>query len=135
VLISNQTAGRYQWYRNGELLENAIEKKFEPANEGRYAVLTTDGDCNYMSDEFFVTATEPGAEQVYRFSPNPADRTLVITTALPRCAVSVYTSLGQYTGSTASDTGTVQIDTSQLQDGLYIADLNGHKIKFVVLHR
>jgi PKD repeat protein len=135
VLTSNQIADRYQWYRNGDLLENATNKTFAPTRSGTYTVRITIDKCDYMSDEFLVTATEPGAEQTYRLSPNPADRTLVITTTERRCSVSIYTSMGQYVGNASSETGAVQIDTSPLQDGLYIADLNGHKIKFLVLHR
>jgi hypothetical protein len=136
---TNQTGDHYQWSRNNEPLENATQKTFQPALGGTYTVRITIGKCDYLSNEFVVmdevTGTEAGIEQTYRFSPNPADRTLLITTALRRCTVSIYTAMGQYVGNASSETGTVQIDTSPLQGGLYIADLNGHKIKFLVLHR
>jgi hypothetical protein len=138
VLASTQTADFYQWYLNGEVLATATGKTFEPELEGEYAVITTVGDCNYMSDAlpvtFAVTGTEQGADPVYHYAPNPADRELVITTSLPRCTVSVYTAMGQYAGRAASDSPVVRIDTSQMQEGVYVADLNGRKIKFVVLH-
>ncbi len=60
------------------MLATATGKTFEPELEGEYAVITTVGDCNYMSDAlpvtFAVTGTEQGADPVYHYAPNPADR-------------------------------------------------------------
>jgi hypothetical protein len=59
----------YQWFRNGELLENANDRFFQPSESGFYTVEVSNGTCSVVSNAF-----EYVSEVVSIASPDPAAR-------------------------------------------------------------
>lgn len=53
LLISSSSSGN-QWYKNGALIEGAVEPEYQPTTEGVYTVLVQTGGCNSEPAEGFA---------------------------------------------------------------------------------
>ncbi len=61
----------YQWYRNGELVEGAVNQVYESPDSGFYFVETSNAfGCSSLSDTVFLDIEPPGNFIPSGFSPN-----------------------------------------------------------------
>ena len=74
ILQSSVAGDSYQWYLNGELMQNQTSQSFEATESGDYQVEVVSNSCTAeLSDVFTfeVTSLESELEEAYGFKINP----------------------------------------------------------------
>ena len=77
ILQSSVAGDSYQWYLNGELIQNQTSQSFEATESGDYQVEVVSNNCTAELSDIFtfeVTSLEATLVEVYGFKihPNPA---------------------------------------------------------------
>lgn len=136
ILASLKTAPAYQWYRDGMPIEGATNKTYPADDDGSYTLLTSDSDCNYLTDPFIVLGDEELALRPYRVYPVPADKRIEIVFKEEKRShhVVIHNAMGQRMIQFDSKQNETSIDASKLRDGMYILDADGYKSKVIVRH-
>ncbi|PTB95644.1 hypothetical protein C9994_10845, partial [Marivirga lumbricoides] len=67
ILESTVEGDSYQWFLNGEILDDEVSATIEPHKEGSYEVLVTQGNCEKISDAYLyidqITASQKTLKQ------------------------------------------------------------------------
>lgn len=120
----------YQWYFNNGLINGATDSVFIATQTGNYAVMITDTNgCHATSNNAFVvvSAIAEVNEEILSLSPNPATSQLNITSSVPIEQINIYNTTGQLVRAidvrAIHESPQLQLDVSQLTNGLYIAEL------------
>lgn len=74
TLTSLVPASQYQWYRNGNKIEGAVDRSFLAEDEGSYQVAVLNESCNRVSDAVVISGMPdqlPLAPYGYFIGPNP----------------------------------------------------------------
>jgi hypothetical protein len=72
VLFSEQTGDAYQWYRNGQRIEGAVDRFYMHENvEGEYFVVVFIDDCNAISESIFLEEVLGFDDSDFVIYPNP----------------------------------------------------------------
>jgi hypothetical protein len=132
TLTSTAVAEYYQWYFNGEPIMDAINPDLEPEDVGTYQVVTTIGDCNYISEPYLLVGTEPQVA-VYTLYPNPASRELRINfNDNKRHEIRFYNAMGQQMFETTIVENEAVLNVEKLKEGLYILNADGYNAKIMI---
>src|SRR5690606_17345748 len=82
ILTSLVPAPMYQWYKNGQKIEGAVERSYQAEEEGAYQVALVTEACNRISEAVVISGTPdqlPLANYGYFIGPNPAADRLKVT--------------------------------------------------------
>lgn len=99
-LTSQVPASRYQWYRNGRMIEEATMRSYMADDGGSYQVAVIDDACNRLSAPVVISSleNEPDLGRLgYSIGPNPVDNQLTVrinNTYLGPVVYELYTSSG-----------------------------------------
>jgi hypothetical protein len=98
--------------------------------------MTSDGDCNYLTEPFVILGEESQLFSHYRIFPVPADRQIRIVFNVKGRShrIFIYDAIGQKVMETAITEDESVIDVQKIKDGIYFVDADGHKSKIVVSH-
>jgi hypothetical protein len=130
----------YQWYKNGRILEGAIDKTWEPDGAGHFSVRITNAQgCSSESDPFFYIPSSEKDKVLkgirIKVSPNP-NRGLVniLLSQLPEkpINVSVVDKNGRRVFHTTVHNNTSQLRLTTLPKGLYFLEFTIDRKKVVV---
>ena len=141
-LFSELTAEFYQWFKDGEVLENETGRSFEyNGDPGGYFVVIKNNTCNLPSSLFLITAVEPddpvSAVRVY---PNPAasDLTIEVPARNLPASVTIINPLGQTVDTYVLQEQKSIVETEDLQNGVYVIDISSSgstiRKKIVIQH-
>jgi hypothetical protein len=124
VLHSSAATGN-QWYKDGDLLEGAIQASLPVTTVGVYTVTQTAETCTSVtSDDYVLVITgfeENGAKHALRIYPNPA--TDAITLELRDAGtkeISIYQSSGAVKETFATAEGQLEVSLGSYSTGYYI---------------
>ncbi|MBK8443911.1 MAG: T9SS type A sorting domain-containing protein [Sphingobacteriales bacterium] len=119
----------YQWYFNGELIENADAATYTAQQSGNYWVVITDAAGFSNSSEPMqvnVVGLQNDNEIILQIAPNPSGGVFYINSSQPLLAWELYNVLGglvlekQYFNNVAFD---ANVDICHLPDGMYFLQL------------
>src|SRR5690606_34417065 len=82
LLTSLVPSSLYQWYRNGQKIEGAVERSYAAENDGIYQVAVVNESCNRISEPVVISGIAdetPLARSGYFIGPNPASHHLTVT--------------------------------------------------------
>lgn len=82
TLTSLVPAPMYQWYRDGQKIEGAVERSYQAEEEGAYQVAVLSETCNRVSEAVVISGMPdqmPLAHYGYFIGPNPASDRLRVT--------------------------------------------------------
>ena len=135
LLVSLKTAPNYQWYRNNELIEGETNKVYTFEEPGSYTVLTSDDDCNYITEPYVILGLEETLRP-YRIFPVPADKQIKIIFDIKGRShhVSIHDAMGQKIIQLVTADDESVVDVQRVKDGVYIIDADGYKAKVLVRH-
>ncbi|MDZ4824172.1 MAG: T9SS type A sorting domain-containing protein [Flavobacteriales bacterium] len=134
----------YQWYYMGAEIDGGTTYFTDATALGNYSVLvTTDYGCETLSETYIVTVgldefqtpspTAIGAR--YQIAPNPVLNQLNITCSdgSGQLHLTIYNLLGKMVLDEVLENsgGKMKADVTHLQPGLYLADVNGERIRVV----
>lgn len=71
LLATNAT--NYQWYRNGQKIDNATQSLFSGVSSGAYTVRTTVSGCSSESLPFVITGVKENTAELVKVRPNPSE--------------------------------------------------------------
>jgi hypothetical protein len=133
LLSSSPTAN--QWFKDGLLINGAIEPEYRVTSLGVYQVQVTVGGCAGKSTAYTVdvtTALEPSIASELTVFPNPAHDKLHVEYASTQdeMDLSIVTSLGvvvftSHLQKNSENLFSVDLDLSRLAPGSYLLQLNG----------
>ena len=75
TLTSLVPAPMYQWYKNGQKIEGAVERSYQAEDEGAYQVAVVTESCNRISEAVVISGMPdqlPLAAYGYFIGPNPS---------------------------------------------------------------
>ena len=128
-LTSRVPASSYQWYRNGNKIEGAVERSFLAEEEGSYQVAVLNESCNRISDAVVISGMPdqlPLTSYGYMIGPNPTSdvlRVAINNDYLGQVDFEIYGTNGALlqTYSVQKNQGRLSRDLKlDLQPGLYI---------------
>jgi hypothetical protein len=82
ILTSLVPAAMYQWYKNGQKIEGAVERSYQAEEEGAYQVAVVAESCNRISEAVVISGMPdqlPLTNYGYVIGPNPAADRLKIS--------------------------------------------------------
>src|SRR5690606_6383971 len=82
ILTSLVPAPMYQWYKNGQKIEGAVERSYQAEEEGAYQVAVVTESCNRISEAVVISGMPdqlPLANYGYFIGPNPTSDRIRIT--------------------------------------------------------
>lgn len=127
----------YQWFFNGLAVENANSSYLPITESGNYAVqVTTSYGCDITSEVLTVDLAVQEAPQVLlSVFPNPAGKILYLnlTENNTQSSVNIYDLTGRVicNQTIMNSAGTKSIDVSSLAPGIYFAEVNRQRIRFI----
>ncbi|MBX7051022.1 MAG: T9SS type A sorting domain-containing protein [Flavobacteriales bacterium] len=127
----------YQWYFNGLAVDNATSSYLPITESGNYAVqVTTTYGCDMSSEVLTVDlAISEEPTKLMTVYPNPAGRILYlnIDANQGQSSVNIYDLTGRVicNQSIMTIAGTKSIDVSSLAPGIYFAEVNHQRIRFI----
>jgi hypothetical protein len=130
-LFSELTAESYQWFKNGDVLQNEVSRSYEfNGDPGAYFVVIKNSTCNIPSSTFVVTGEEEtNFTQLGEIYPNPASDKIYINLPpenLP-AKVTLINAIGQTVLTTQVTEPHSLIYTDNLRSGLYIIDISSRR--------
>ena len=81
ILTSLVPSPMYQWYKNGQKIEGAVERSYQAEEEGAYQVAVLSESCNRISEAVVISGMPdqlPLAHYGYFIGPNPASDRLKV---------------------------------------------------------
>src|SRR5690606_30070114 len=82
ILTSLVPAPMYQWYKNGQKIEGAVERSYQAEEEGAYQVAVATESCNRVSEAVVISGMPdqlPLSAYGYFIGPNPSSDRLRVT--------------------------------------------------------
>lgn len=133
-LVSEKSAESYQWFLNGERIDEAIDRFYSFNNQGgTYFVTAINGVCNNISDSLQVEITSLEPERLenqvssLKIYPNPVGSVLYVE--WPNHPGDIQVRITNLNGSVllnevlSNDGQKIDISTSDLSAGVYIIEL------------
>jgi len=136
TLFAQGLANNYQWYLNGELLNNANESYFVPQQAGNYSVSSFYGSCLsesvYVNPQLAIPVIKASGIVLY---PNPAsdELTIEVIESFIGKTYQIYSSLGEMVKKGKLDSIKNQISLTKLPTGIYSLQVLGQQesLRFV----
>ncbi len=134
VLSTEEEYQSYQWFKNGIALSDEVSETFEFTEDGDYSVLVTnENGCSATSDAKSVVITslnKKGISKVSNLYPNPTNSTLYVELK-EAGQIKILSILGEQLETYIAPAGTVTIDVSNLNTGVYMLQTDkGESIRF-----
>jgi hypothetical protein len=124
----------YQWFFNGNLIPDATDEFYIPAQSGNYSVLAMNSlGCESESAplNFVVTNTSNiTLSQPINIFPNPANVILNVKSASPIESGKIYNAQGQIIQLIQGNRS--QIDIANLEGGIYFLEIEVNKARQVL---
>jgi hypothetical protein len=129
-------ANNYQWYLNGELLNNANDSYLVPQQAGNYSVSSAFGSCLsesvYSNPQLLIPVIKATGISLY---PNPAsdELTIEVIESFIGKTYQIYSSSGELVKKGKLDSIKNQIALTKLPTGIYSLKVLGlqESIRFV----
>lgn len=136
TLFAQGSANNYQWYLNGELLNNANDSYFVPQQAGNYSVSSFYGSCMsesiYVNPQLAIPVIKASGIVLY---PNPAsdELTIEVIESFIGKTYQIFTSSGELVKKGKLDSIKNQISLTKLQSGIYSLQVLGQQesLRFV----
>lgn len=129
------TAGSaWQWYKDGEPIEGANERKFRTILQGDYFIeITNRFGCKNISEtiELYYNNIDPKPAEVLIY-PNPANNIITIKTNKIKGRAKIINSLGEEL-LVFEHQKESEIDISDFSNGIYFFTLENFSYKFIIL--
>ncbi|MEO0403304.1 MAG: FG-GAP-like repeat-containing protein, partial [Bacteroidota bacterium] len=119
----------FQWYLDGEIIEDASNQEYYVLQDGNYSVeVTNEWGCSTLSEEQFVMYV--GVDELSRwgllsFYPNPASDRIIVESEDQMETIEIFDATGRIVISKTVNASMVSIDVSLLTEGIYHAKLRG----------
>lgn len=127
---TNDTYTEWQWYRDGQPVNNAIQHYHKAAQNGYYQVSIKDtGSCYAISDSVLLdnVSSKEFLFSTIRISPNPVSDILTVTSVNPDVRIkqiNLYTSTGVVILSSYFTDMNAIINCSRFSKGMYFIQIN-----------
>lgn len=136
TLFAQGLVNNFQWYLNGELLNNANESYFVPQQAGNYSVSSFYGSCMsesiYVNPQLAIPVNKASGIVLY---PNPAsdELTIEVIESFIGKTYQIYSSSGEVVKKGKLDSIKNQISLTKLPTGIYSLQVLGQKenLRFV----
>ncbi len=146
AVLTAGSADSYQWINCGDntAIPGADDQDYTASASGSYAVIVTENGCSDTSECVLVEdgagINAPGAGNVVRLYPNPADSRIVIQTqqALKHATIRFVNMTGQLLTEQFDQEGTLFVlDIEQYPDGIYFLEISegSHTVRMKVIKR
>lgn len=139
-LFSFRSASSYQWYRNGTLIEGAINRNYIHGGEaGSYFVVTKNEVCSLPSEPYVITSLEERiTPNVIKIYPNPFVDQLSIVLDLEAgelASIALQSITGRLEKILVVDTGSLELEVSDVPPGVYILSIrtNNRSLKYKII--
>ncbi|MCR6640063.1 MAG: T9SS type A sorting domain-containing protein [Sporocytophaga sp.] len=134
ILSTEEEYQSYQWFKDGIALTNEVAETYEFTEDGDYSVLVTnDNGCSATSDAKSVVITslnKKGISKVSNLYPNPTNSILYVELK-EAGQIKILSILGEQLETYIAPAGTVTIDVSNLNTGVYMLQTDkGESIRF-----
>jgi uncharacterized repeat protein (TIGR01451 family) len=144
MLLTASEGDNYQWFLDGEPIEDANSQTYLATSNGNYAVqVSIDFPCSSTSNSVFVTVTsvEDLSNETLSLFPNPLTSSAVLRVGNLRGAatLNIYNRDGKRVRSqgTHLDSGIIEIERGNLNPGFYtleiLTDIERLTLNFVVI--
>ncbi|MFN8343022.1 MAG: S8 family serine peptidase [Cyclobacteriaceae bacterium] len=133
-LFSSVAVPTYQWYVDGQLLNNTSRSLGYHGDIGSYLVVASDGTCNRPSDLLVITGLEALPED-FQLYPNPAGSSVQVEGTRGEGKIAVWDALGQMAGEFSASG---PLDVSAYPPGIYVVEWvfqgKAHRKRLLVQH-
>lgn len=130
----NATFISYQWYQDGNLLQNAESNNLTPTENGLYSVMVEDANgCKNISDEFeFIIVSNEllSYNTEIKIFPNPAQDYIIITCKENSNRLSIISAEGRVVINNISISNNFRLNTSEFSSGVYFISLASERNTF-----
>lgn len=135
IIVNNGISSlEYQWYFNGNLIDDATDDFYIPTQSGNYSVqVTSDFGCLSESTPFnfvITNTTRLDLEQTIQVFPNPANAILNIESETSIEFGKIYNAQGEIIQLIQRNTR--QIDIAYFENGIYFLEINVNKVSQVL---
>jgi len=132
VLESSIEGDQYQWYLNGELLEEETGKLIVTSKPGDYTVEVSKANCSMLSDSFTfneeVLNANRALENALNFYPNPvADKLFVELDNINSINITIFTVSGKFMDKFELEASQSEIDMHKFDKGTYLVQFKSGK--------
>ena len=120
-LLSTEAVGSLQWYFNDNAIDGAVDNTYQCTEDGDYyLIVVADNSCSAQSNTISVSGTfsDLVALEEVEIYPNPASNQITITNA-QNSELYIYNIAGQLIKTIDNSDNKLDIDISNLADGLY----------------
>jgi len=120
-LLSTEAVGSLQWYFNDNAIDGAVDNTYQCTEDGDYyLIVVADNSCSAQSNAISVSGTfsDLVALEEVEIYPNPASNQITITNA-QNSKLYIYNIAGQLIKTIDNSDNKLDIDISNLADGLY----------------
>ena len=120
-LLSTEAVGSLQWYFNDNAIDGAVDNTYQCTEDGDYyLIVVADNSCSAQSNTISVSGTfsDLVALEEVEIYPNPASNQITITNA-QNSKLYIYNIAGQLIKTIDNSDNKLDIDISNLADGLY----------------
>ncbi|GAA5022735.1 hypothetical protein GCM10011506_00350 [Marivirga lumbricoides] len=128
ILESTVEGDSYQWFLNGEILDDEVSATIEPHKEGSYEVLVTQGNCEKISDAYLyidqITASQKTLKQQIKLYPNPILDYLNIESNFKSLELSIFTLEGKFVEHIKTEEANANVSMGHLRQGTYYLRIN-----------
>lgn len=132
VLESSIEADTYQWYLNGNILEDETGKILVANAPGDYTVEVTKGNCSNLSDGFIfnedVLNANKALENALKLYPNPVeDKMFIELNNINSIDITIFTINGKFIDKFKLNKGQSEIEMSKFTKGTYLIQIESDK--------
>jgi len=132
VLESSIEGDSYQWYLNGETLEDETNKLIVVSEKGDYEVVVTQVNCSAISDVFTfnqeVLKTNELLENSINLYPNPVSEKIFIDlNTINSVNITIFTLEGKFIDSFKLEKSQTELDMTKYSNGTYLMQFESDK--------
>ncbi|WMN07003.1 T9SS type A sorting domain-containing protein [Marivirga arenosa] len=132
VLESSIEGDSYQWYLNGELLEDETNKLIVVTQKGDYELVVTQGNCSATSEVFSFDQEILKANELLENSinlyPNPVSEKMFIDlNTINSVNITIFTLEGKFIDSFKLEKSQTELDMTKYSNGTYLMQFESDK--------
>jgi hypothetical protein len=132
VLESSIAGDSYQWFIDGNILEDQTGKVMVAKVSGDYTVEVSKGNCSNLSDAFTFNEEVLNAnkvlEKALKLYPNPVvDKMFIELNDINSVDITIFTITGKFIDSFVLNSGQSEIDMAKFSKGTYLIQIKSDK--------